>query len=294
MGRKSLALGRGLDHIFKDHQREEIKNIIEEENKKNGLEILKIKIDLIDPNPFQPRKIFNDEEINELAETIKQHGLIQPITVRKFNGRYQIVSGERRTRAAKIAQLEEIDAYVYELLSDKNMGEWALIENIQRVDLNPIELAQSYQQLIENHGYTHEDLSKSLGKSRSVITNSIRLLKLPIQVQNWIQEGKLSSGAARSLLSPDITDPEKMAKDIIEKGLNVREVENLRKTKNSNPKSVKQEIDPNINAFVKKLTEFFGTKVSLHSKEKNYSKGSIIIDYYSLEDLSRIQEMMDR
>ena len=174
------------------------------------------------------------------------------------------------------------------------MGEWALIENIQRVDLNPIELAQSYQQLIENHGYTHEDLSKSLGKSRSVITNSIRLLKLPIQVQNWIQEGKLSSGAARSLLSPDITDPEKMAKDIIEKGLNVREVENLRKTKNSNPKSVKQEIDPNINAFVKKLTEFFGTKVSLHSKEKNYSKGSIIIDYYSLEDLSRIQEMMDR
>ena len=258
------------------------------------MEILKIKIDLIDPNPFQPRKIFNDEEINELAETIKQHGLIQPITVRKFNGRYQIVSGERRTRAAKIAQLEEIDAYVYELLSDKNMGEWALIENIQRVDLNPIELAQSYQQLIENHGYTHEDLSKSLGKSRSVITNSIRLLKLPIQVQNWIQEGKLSSGAARSLLSPDITDPEKMAKDIIEKGLNVREVENLRKTKNSNPKSVKQEIDPNINAFVKKLTEFFGTKVSLHSKEKNYSKGSIIIDYYSLEDLSRIQEMMDR
>ncbi len=146
----------------------------------------------------------------------------------------------------------KIDAYVYELLSDKNMGEWALIENIQRVDLNPIELAQSYQQLIENHGYTHEDLSKSLGKSRSVITNSIRLLKLPIQVQNWIQEGKLSSGAARSLLSPDITDPEKMAKDIIEKGLNVREVENLRKTKNSNPKSVKQEIDPNIKCFCQK------------------------------------------
>ena len=229
-----------------------------------------------------------------MAETIKQHGLIQPITVRKFNGRYQIVSGERRTRAAKVAQFKEIDAYVYELLSDKNMGEWALIENIQRVDLNPIEIAQSYQQLIENHGYTHEDLSKSVGKSRSVITNSIRLLKLPTQVLNWIQEGKLSSGAARSLLSPDITDPEKIAKEIIEKGLNVREVENLRKNKKDSSIKVKQEMDPDISAFISKMTEFFGTKVSLNSKEKKYSKGSIVIDYYSLEDLNRIQEMMDR
>lgn len=294
MGKKSSALGRGLDHIFKDHQREEVDKIIEQENKKNGLKVLKINLDLIDPNPFQPRKVFNEEEINELAETIKQHGLIQPITVRKFNGRYQIVSGERRTRAAKVAQFEEIDAYVYELLSDKNMGEWALIENIQRVDLNPIEIAQSYQQLIENHGYTHEDLSKSIGKSRSVITNSIRLLKLPTQVQNWIQEGKLSSGAARSLLSPDITDPEKMAKDIIEKGLNVREVENLRKNKNIPSSKTKPEMDPDLCAFISKMTEFFGTKVSLNSKEKNYSKGSIVIDYYSLEDLNRIQEMMDR
>ena len=174
------------------------------------------------------------------------------------------------------------------------MGEWALIENIQRVDLNPIEIAQSYQQLIENHGYTHEDLSKSIGKSRSVITNSIRLLKLPTQVQNWIQEGKLSSGAARSLLSPDITDPEKMAKDIIEKGLNVREVENLRKNKNIPSSKTKPEMDPDLCAFISKMTEFFGTKVSLNSKEKNYSKGSIVIDYYSLEDLNRIQEMMDR
>ena len=274
MGKKSSALGRGLDHIFKDHQREEVDKIIEQENKKNGLEVLKINLDLIDPNPFQPRKVFNEEEINELAETIKKHGLIQPITVRKFNGRYQIVSGERRTRAAKVAQFKEIDAYVYELLSDKNMGEWALIENIQRVDLNPIEIAQSYQQLIENHGYTHEDLSKSVGKSRSVITNSIRLLKLPTQVLNWIQEGKLSSGAARSLLSPDITDPEKIAKEIIEKGLNVREVENLRKNKKDSSIKVKQEMNPDISAFINKMTEFFGTKVSLNSKEKNYSKGT--------------------
>lgn len=294
MGRKSLALGRGLDHIFKDRQHEEVDSIIQEKNKKEGIQVLEINLSLIDPNPFQPRRIFNEDDINELAETIKEHGLIQPITVRKFNNRYQIVSGERRTRAAKVAKLETIEAYVHELLSDKNMGEWSLIENIQRVDLNPIEIAQSYQQLIENYGYTHEDLSKSIGKSRSVVTNSIRLLKLPVQVQNWIEEGKLSSSAARSLLSPDITDPEKVAKEIIEKGLNVREAEQLGKNKKESPVKAKQEMDPNMKNFITKLTDFFGTKVSLNSKEKNFSKGSIIIDYYSLEDLNRIQEIMDR
>lgn len=294
MGRKSLALGRGLDHIFKDRQHEEVDSIIQEKNKKEGIQVLEINLSLIDPNPFQPRRIFNEDDINELAETIKEHGLIQPITVRKFNNRYQIVSGERRTRAAKVAKLETIEAYVHELLSDKNMGEWSLIENIQRVDLNPIEIAQSYQQLIENYGYTHEDLSKSIGKSRSVVTNSIRLLKLPVQVQNWIEEGKLSSSAARSLLSPDITDPEKVAKEIIEKGLNVREAEQLGKNKKESPVKTKQEMDPNMKNFITKLTDFFGTKVSLNSKEKNFSKGSIIIDYYSLEDLNRIQEIMDR
>ncbi|HHX15904.1 MAG TPA: ParB/RepB/Spo0J family partition protein [Fibrobacter sp.] len=294
MGRKSLALGRSLDNIFKDRQREETDNIIQEKNKKEGIQVLEINLNLIDPNPFQPRRHFNEDDINELAETIKEHGLIQPITVRKFNGRYQIVSGERRTRAARIAKFETIEAYVHELLSDKNMGEWSLIENIQRVDLNPIEIAQSYQQLIENYGYTHEDLSKSIGKSRSVVTNSIRLLKLPIQVQSWIEEGKLSSSAARSLLSPDITDPEKVAKEIIEKGLNVREAEQIGKNKKEVVKKETHEMDPNMKDFITKLTDFFGTRVSLNSKEKNFSKGSIIIDYYSLEDLNRIQEIMDR
>lgn len=294
MGRKSLALGRSLDNIFKDRQREETDNIIQEKNKKEGIHVLEINLNLIDPNPFQPRRHFNEDDINELAETIKEHGLIQPITVRKFNGRYQIVSGERRTRAARIAKFETIEAYVHELLSDKNMGEWSLIENIQRVDLNPIEIAQSYQQLIENYGYTHEDLSKSIGKSRSVVTNSIRLLKLPIQVQSWIEEGKLSSSAARSLLSPDITDPEKVAKEIIEKGLNVREAEQIGKNKKEVVKKETHEMDPNMKDFITKLTDFFGTRVSLNSKEKNFSKGSIIIDYYSLEDLNRIQEIMDR
>ncbi|NLO24511.1 MAG: ParB/RepB/Spo0J family partition protein [Fibrobacter sp.] len=292
MGRKSLALGRSLSDILQDKKSKDINELIISENKKQGLSVLKVDLDLIDPNPFQPRTVFNEESIIELAETIKEHGLIQPVTLIKFENRFQIVSGERRVRASKIAGFTQIDAYVHELLSDKNMGEWALIENIQRVDLNPIEIAQSYQLLIESHGYTHEDLAKSVGKSRSAITNAIRLLKLPETVQTWVQEGKLSSGAARALLSPDISDPEKLAKEIIEKGLNVRETEALRKGK-----SIPKEATPlsaDMLQFVKQLTDFFGTKVSIKSKDKDYSKGTITIDYYSIEDLNRIQEIMDR
>ena len=296
MGKKSNALGRGLGTIIQDHSAN-IENVISKGENGQGLSIMKIPLDLIDPNPFQPRHNFNEEEIGELAQTIKEHGLIQPITVRKFNGRYQIVSGERRTRAARIAGLSTIDAYVHELLSDKNMGEWALIENIQRVDLNIVEVAQSYQQLIEKHGYTHEDLAKSVGKSRSVVTNTLRLLKLPESVQNWIQERKLSSSAARSLLSPEITDPEQTAKDIIEKGLNVRNVEQIAKEAKkgkSNPNEKKPEMSADVTAFIKKLEELFGTKVQIHSPKQDYSQGKIVIDYYSFEDLNRLSNIMER
>lgn len=296
MGKKSNALGRGLGTIIQDHSAN-IENVISQGENGQGLSIMKIPLDLIDPNPFQPRHNFNEEEIGELAQTIKEHGLIQPITIRKFNGRYQIVSGERRTRAARVAGLSTIDAYVHELLSDKNMGEWALIENIQRVDLNIVEIAQSYQQLIEKHGYTHEDLAKSIGKSRSVVTNTLRLLKLPESVQNWIQEGKLSSSAARSLLSPEITDPEQTARNIIEKGLNVRNVEQIAKDakkEKTNPTEKKPEMSADVAAFIKKLEELFGTKVQIHSPKQDYSQGKIVIDYYSFEDLNRLSNIMER
>lgn len=293
MGKKSNALGRGLGTIIQDHE-VNIEQVITKGENGEGLKISKISLDLIDPNPFQPRHTFNDEDIQELANTIKEHGLIQPITVRKFQGRYQIVSGERRTRASRLAGLTKIDAYVHELLSDKNMGEWALIENIQRVDLNPIEIAQSYQQLIDNHNYTHENLSKSVGKSRSVITNALRLLKLPESVKIWIQEGKLSSTTARSLLSPEISDPEKAAREIMEKGLNAREAEQMSKKEKSAKNVDKLPMDPNISTFVNKLQEHLGTKIQLHSSKKDYSQGKIIIDYYSFEDLNRLQELMEK
>jgi ParB family chromosome partitioning protein len=265
------------------------------EKDENGqqLQVSNIPLNLIDANPFQPRRVFNEEEISELAETIKKHGLIQPITVRKYNGRYQIVSGERRTRAARIAGLTEIKAYVHELLSDKNMSEWALIENIQRVDLNPIELAESYQMLLENHNYTHEDLSETLGKSRSAITNSLRLLKLPEQVKTWVEEGKLSSSAARSLLSPEITDPEEVARNIIEKGMNVREIEKITKKKKEE-KNTSPEIDADMISFQNKLQEFFGTKISINPSSKNKNEGIITIHYYSMDDLNHLQEIIER
>lgn len=295
MGKKSQALGINLNSIMQSHGNNDSFNQGE-----NGqtVQIEKINLDLIDPNPYQPRKDFSEEELLELATTIQEQGLIQPITVRKFNGRYQIVSGERRTRAAKLAGLTTIDAYVHELLSDKKMAEWSLIENIQRVDLNAIEIAKSYEQLIENYGYTHDDLAKNVGKSRSAITNSLRLLKLPEQVQTWIVEGKLSQSAARSLLSPEITDPEAVARDIIEKGMNVRQVEGLakeNKKKDSTPAVEHSEkpLDPNIVEFLRKLEEFFGTSVKLQKSAEDASKGKLIIDYYSLEDLTRIQERIE-
>ncbi len=291
-----MALGQGLSTIMQSHAQTLNDQLNQDENG-NTIQVKKINLDLIDPNPYQPRTEFNEEELVELAETIEQQGLIQPITVRKFNGRYQIVSGERRTRAARLAGWTTIDAYVHELLSDKKMAEWSLIENIQRVDLNAIEVAKSYEKLIENYGYTHDDLAKSVGKSRSAVTNALRLLKLPEQVQAWISEGKLSQSAARTLLSPEISDPEAVARDIIEKGMNVREIEQISKDKKKEkaPKdpAVETPLDPNIVSFLKKMEEFFGTSVKLQKGSENASKGKLIIDYYSFEDLTRIQEKME-
>ena len=291
-----MALGQGLSTIMQSHAQTLNDQLNQDENG-NTIQVKKINLDLIDPNPYQPRTEFNEEELVELAETIEQQGLIQPITVRKFNGRYQIVSGERRTRAARLAGWTTIDAYVHELLSDKKMAEWSLIENIQRVDLNAIEVAKSYEKLIENYGYTHDDLAKSVGKSRSAVTNALRLLKLPEQVQAWISEGKISQSAARTLLSPEISDPETVARDIIEKGMNVREIEQISKDKKKEkaPKdpAVETPLDPNIVSFLKKMEEFFGTSVKLQKESENASKGKLIIDYYSFEDLTRIQEKME-
>ncbi|SOE75896.1 chromosome partitioning protein, ParB family [Fibrobacter sp. UWT3] len=318
MGKKSFALGRGLAAIMKDHdinfkgeQANTINNPAETSEKFE--KIVEISIDLIDPNPYQPRKAFDDEGLSELADSIKQQGLIQPIALRKVGDRYQIISGERRTRATKIAGLPTIKAQVFEDLDDKAMAEWALIENIQRVDLNPVEIARSYQQLIDKHGYKHEDLAKIVSKSRSAITNSLRLLKLPEQVLLWIEEGKLNSGAARALCSDKIGDPESLAERIIEEGLNVRQIEAIIRGDDNNddeeeepslrqaqgpensetPAKPKPELSADMKQFETRLETFFGTKVQLNPSSSGKPEGTIVIKYYSMDDLTRIQEIME-
>ena len=316
MGKKSFALGRGLSDILKDHDaNKNFSAAAPQGETSNEQKVVEIQLDLIDANPFQPRKVFSDDELSELANSIKQQGLIQPIALRKVGGRYQIISGERRTRASKLAGFSTIKAQVYENLDDKKMSEWALIENIQRVDLNPVEIARSYQKLIENYEYTHEDLAKAVGKSRSAITNALRLLKLPDQVQFWIQEGKLSSGAARALCSDKITDVEALAKRIIEEGLNVRQIEAISRgeeiaplnsadssdkpaDKENKPKpeasaKPKVELSADMKKFESKLETYFGTKVAINPSAGTESKGTIVINYYSMDDLNRIQQLME-
>ncbi|WP_297701604.1 ParB/RepB/Spo0J family partition protein [uncultured Fibrobacter sp.] len=338
MGKKSFALGRSLADILKDHSAPAASDIQQssENNSQNGADestgnaavdnsekIVEINVELIDPNPFQPRKVFSDDELVELAESIEQHGLIQAIVVRKVGDRYQLISGERRTRATKLAGLPTIKAQVYENVGDKAMAEWALIENIQRVDLNPVEVARSYQQLINNHNYTHDDLSKIVSKSRSAITNSLRLLKLPEVVLLWIEEGKISGGAARALCSDKIENPEEVAKRVIEEGLNVRQIEAIargedisqtkdekRETREGEPEQSseeqpevhkpeveakpKPELSADMKQFESRLETYFGTKVQLNPSASTETKGTIVINYYSMDDLTRIQELMER
>ena len=323
MGKK--ALGRGLSDILRFHNVAAPVSAPESDNNSAGSEpevdsskkIVEIAIDLIDRNPYQPRTVFNEEELTELANSIKQQGLIQPIVLRKVGDRYQIISGERRTRASKLAGFSTIKAQVYENLDDKVMSEWALIENIQRVDLNPVEIARSYQKLIENYEYTHEDLAKAVGKSRSAITNALRLLKLPETVLKWIEEGKIAGGAARALCSDKIADPEALALRIIEEGLNVRQIEaisrgeDINKPKDENqetaenvdtqpagekpeaPAKPKPELSADMKQFESRLETFFGTKVQLNPSAAGKPEGTIVIKYYSMDDLNRIQEIME-
>jgi len=287
MGKKAMGLGKGFADIISDHSMDMGQAGTETENY-----VSKVSLNAIDPNPFQPRKFFDEEALRELAESIKQQGIIQPVVLRKNAGRYQIVSGERRVRASRIAGLQEIEARVFPLLSDKTTAEWSLIENIQREDLDAIELANSYQQLLNSHGYTHDDLAERLGKSRVSITNSLRLLRLPVSVQKMIQEGKLSAGAARSLLSPNVSNPEKLATEIVEKGLSVRETEALAgdtgKTKRAGKKQ-SAEISPDMRQFINNLQNTLGMAVICKVSKKNPARGTLIINYSSYDDLTRIQ-----
>lgn len=277
---KKTGLGKGLDALFGP--------VPEEEQLQENETIKNLKLTEIEPNRDQPRKKFDQESLEELAESIKEFGLIQPIVVCKKEGYYSIVAGERRWRACKIAGIEQIPVIIRED-NEKINQEIALIENIQREDLNPIEKAAGIKNLMTRFGLRQEDVAKRLGKSRSSIANTVRLLNLEPRVLEFAREGKLTEGHCRALLG--ITDPEKQyrtAVKMIERGATVREAENSASRK----KETTEEAERNqilYRDIENRFQNFFGTKVRLNAGKR---RGKIIIEYANNEDLERILELM--
>ncbi|MCJ7842844.1 ParB/RepB/Spo0J family partition protein [Lederbergia sp. NSJ-179] len=277
------GLGKGINALFANVE------INEEET------VREIELKEIMPNPYQPRKVFSEEGLTELKESIMQHGVLQPIIVRKNIKGYEIVVGERRYRASKAAKLKTIPAVVKEF-TDQQMMELAVLENLQREDLTPIEEAKAYQTLMEKLHFTQEDLAKRLGKSRPYIANHIRLLSLPEEIQNYIVEGKLSMGHGRTLLGLKRKDEiEAVAQKTVKEGLNVRQLEQLVQQINQNvPRETKKET-PKKDVFIveseKNLREKFGTTVTIKRTKK---KGKIEIEFLSSEDLERILHLLEQ
>ena len=253
----------------------------------------RVSIELIDPNPLQPRRVFQQDTLHQLADSIRLHGIIQPLVIRRSGERYQLVAGERRWRAAKIAGLTEVPAVVQEI-SDDHLLEITLIENIQREDLNPIELAIALDRMAHELNINQDEIGRRTGKDRSTISNAIRLLQLPPDLQQLVAERRLSAGHARSLLA--LTDEEmqrNLAEKIVAQGLSVRQVERMTKrlTEPREPGSEEEEtLDPNVKAAIADMERVLGTKVRI--VEKNNTRGKIEIDYYSPDDLDRIYTLI--
>ena len=254
-----------------------------------------LKLNLIEPNNEQPRKNFDEESLQELADSIKQYGILQPLIVQKKGNHYEIIAGERRWRAAKLAGITDVPVLIREYDKQQTM-EIALIENVQRADLNPIEEAQAFQQLIQEFHLTQEEIANRVSKNRATITNSMRLLKLDVRVQDMLADGKISSGHARALLGLEEGERQyQVAVKIIGEKLSVRDVEKLVKMMNRPPKEKKPEKGPDIDLIYRqvedKLKSIMGTKVVINQKDKN--KGRIEIEYYSQEELERLIELME-
>ena len=289
---KKFGLGKGLNALIPEDTVILEPKKGKDKNDDNGYSL--IDINLIKSNESQPRKLFDDEKIMELAESIKSNGIIQPLILRKDKDEYIIVAGERRWRAAKYIGIKEIPAVIMDL-TEKQILEISLIENIQREDLNSIEEAIAYKKLITDFDLTQEQLSKRIGKSRVAITNTMRLLNLSEDVQQYIIEGVISEGHGRALLA--ITDSKlqcELEQNVIDDKLSVRELEFLirkLKTKSEPSKSkAKKETNPYYKEVIEKLENYFGTKVNVTNKN---NKGKIEIEYYSEEDLQRILEIIN-
>jgi len=270
------ALGKGLDALISGEFESEV---IQES-------IRALKLDEIVPNRYQPRKSFDSEKIDELAQSIKENGVIQPIIVRSAGEKFELIVGERRLLAAKKAKLQEIPAVVKDY-SEGKLLELALIENLQREDLNPVEEALAYRTILERERITQEELSGRIGKSRSYIANMMRILELPEWIRDNVSRGTISVGQAKALLAiPDKEEVERLAKRLLEEKVTVRELEKIRRKKNV-PRGTPKE--PYVEEIEDRLREKFGTKVVL---EYRNGKGSIRIEFYSSAELERILEEM--
>lgn len=291
MAGKRSGLGKGLDSLIPNMNTEKIKKETVVEQKAETI----VKITDVEPNKTQPRKVFNEDALIELSESIRQFGVIQPLVVQKRDGYYEIIAGERRWRAAKLAGLKEVPVIVREY-SDEEIMEIALIENLQREDLNAIEEALAYQTLMREFHLKQDEIADKVSKSRVAITNSMRLLKLPEEVQTMIIDDMISSGHGRALLALDNVEQQVMlANKIFDEKLSVRETEKLVKSF-TNPKKEKEVISyPDESEYERIASQFqqiIGSNVSI--KRKNKDKGKIEIEYYSNEDLERIVELLQR
>lgn len=258
-----------------------------------GNAVFEIPIDQIAPNPLQPRTVFEPERLAELAQSIRANGIIQPLIVRARGDGYELVAGERRLRAARLARLESVPALIQDLADDRLL-EITLVENIQREDLNPIELAHAFDRMTRELNLSHEQIGQRTGKDRSTITNLLRLLRLPSDVQILLAERRLSTGHARAILglpSPQLQS--QLAEKVVAQGFSVRQTERMvqRMTEPREAKDVAEiEQDPNVKAAILELERILGTRVRIVPKSEN--RGRIEIDYYSKEDLDRIYELM--
>lgn len=285
--RDTNRLGKGLNSIFGQDVSKVLEDIQNGDVKTEKQEQTKINIDQIRPNPYQPRKVFDDTALQELSQSIKQHGVFTPILVKKSIQGYDLIAGERRLRASKLAGMSDIPAIIVDL-NDQEMMEIALLENIQRENLNGIEEAKAYEQLIQRLNYTQEQLANRVGKSREHITNTLRLLKLPEDVQEYVVQKKLSMGHVRALIGlKDENMIRKIAKQAIDQGLSVRKIEQLVKDL-QHKKEPEKQVEENI--FIKeaknKLEEYFQTSVKV-------SEHSIYIHYENEEDMNRILELLN-
>lgn len=291
---KKQALGRGLSALLKDPE-QDIRSAEDKNADKLVGHIVELELTSIEVNPFQPRTSFNEESLRELASSIRELGVIQPITVRKLDfNKYQLVSGERRYRASKLIGLETIPAYI-RIANDQESLEMALVENIQRQDLDPIEIALSYQRLIDEINLTQEQLSERVGKNRSTIANYLRLLKLDPIIQTGMRDGFLSMGHGRALIN--VEDPQTQLdiyETILAKSLSVRDTEKLvRETgevKSGKPAPKASVMPKDFKKGIKDFSEYFGTKVDIKVGAKG--KGKLVIPFSSEEDFRRLQKLI--